>query len=62
MVTPEPSCHTTGRLKHSNTEEAEKKIYLECNFVKMMETIKKEKKNSLKEMEEKANKKIGRNQ
>ena len=26
MVTPEPSSHTAGRLKHSNQEEAEKKL------------------------------------
>ena len=60
MITPEPSGHTTERLDHPNPEEAEENDF-KCNFMKMMETFKEEMKNSLKEMEEKTNKKIGRN-
>ena len=51
MVTPEPSGHVTGRLDHSNAEEAEENDF-KHNFMKMMEIFKKEMKNSLKEMQE----------
>ena len=57
MVTPELSGHTTGKLDHPNPEEAEENDF-KCNFMKMMETFKEEVKNSLKEMEEKTNKKL----
>ena len=54
MVTPEPS---EGRLDHPNPEKAEEND-IKCNFMKMMEAFKEEMKNSLKEIEEKTNKKL----
>ena len=57
MVTPEPSRHTTGRLDHTNPQKVEENDF-KCNSTKMMETFKEEVKNSLKEMEEKTNKKL----
>ena len=57
MVAPEPSGHPTARPDHPNPDEAEEN-YLKYNFMKMIETFKEEKKNSLKEMEEKTNKKL----
>ena len=57
MVTPETSDHITGRLDYPNSEEAEENNF-KHNFMKMMETFKEEMKNSLKEMEEKTNKKL----
>ena len=44
-------------LDHSNSEEAEEND-LNYNFMKMMKAFKEEIKNSLKEMEEKTNKKL----
>ena len=41
MVTPEPCNYTTERLDHLNPEEAEENNF-KCNFMKMMETFKKE--------------------
>ena len=61
MVTPEPSGHTTGRLDHPNPEEAEENNFKQ-NFMRMNETFKEEMKIFLKNMEEKTNKKIERNQ
>ena len=52
MAPPEPSGPTTGRPEHPNPEEAEENN-LKYNFMKMIETLKEEMKNSLKEMEEK---------
>ena len=57
MITPESNEHTTGRLEHTNPEEVEE-INFKRNLVKMMETLQQEVKNSLKEMEEKTNKKL----
>ena len=56
MVTPEPSGYTTGRPDHPNPEETEENV-LKYNFMKLIEILKDEMKNSLKEMEEKTNKK-----
>ena len=47
----------TGRPEQSNTEEAEDNT-LHYNFMKMIVTLKEQMKNSLKEMEEKTNKKL----
>lgn len=52
MVPPEPSGGTTGRPEHPNPEEAEENE-LYNDFTKMIETLKEEIKNSLKEREEK---------
>ena len=60
MLTPELSSHTTGRLDHPNSEEAEENNF-KCNFMKMIDALKEEMKNSLKEREVKT-KKIKRNQ
>lgn len=49
-------CPTTGRPEHPNPEEAEEND-LTYEFMKMIETLKDERKNSLKEMEENANNK-----
>ena len=57
MVIPEPSWHTTRWLDQPNPEEVEDND-TKINFMKMMETFKEEVKNSLKEMEEKTNKKL----
>ena len=56
MITAESSEHATGRLEHPNPEEVEEMDF-KRNLMKMMETLKQEVKNSLKEMEEKTNKK-----
>ena len=64
MVTPESSGHTTGRLDHPNPEEAEENDF-KCNFMRMMETFKEERKFFLKELEEKTKnwkKSISKNQ
>ena len=47
MITPEPSEHTTGRLEHPN-QEIEK-----IDIMKVIESLKQDVKNSLKEMGEK---------
>ena len=57
MITSETSSHMAGRLDHPNPKETE-----ENGFTRMIESLKEEVKNSLKEMEEKIDKKIGRNQ
>ena len=57
MITPEPRGHATGELDHSKPEEAEE-YDLKFNFMQMIEALKEEMKNSLKEMEEKTNKKL----
>lgn len=57
MVTQEPSGHTTGRPHHLNPEEKEENDR-EYNFIKMIETLKKAMKNSLKETKEKTNKNL----
>ena len=49
MVTPEPTGHTTGRLDHLNPGEAEQNNF-KYNFMRMIETLKEEMKNSLEEM------------
>lgn len=54
MVTPESSGLMTGRSEYPNPEEAEKND-LKYNFMKVIETLKEETKNSLKVMEEKTN-------
>ena len=48
---------TAARLEHPNTDEA-KENYLKNNFWRMFEALKEETKSSLKEMEEKTNKKL----
>ena len=53
MIIPEPSKHTTGRLEHPNPEEVE-----EIDIMKVIESLKEDVKNSLKEMDEKNNKKF----
>ena len=45
------------RLEHPNQKEVEE-IDFRCNTMKMLETIKQDVKNSLKEMDEKTNKKL----
>lgn len=50
-VAPETNDSTTGRSDHPNEDEAEND--LKNNFVKKMETLNEELKNSLKRMEEK---------
>ena len=57
MITPESSEQATGRLEHPNPEEVEE-IYFKCNIMKVIETLKQEVKNSLKEMDEKTIKKF----
>ena len=57
MKTPEPSKHTTGRLEHPNPEEVEE-IDFKCNIMNVIESLKQDVKNSLKEMDEKNNKKF----
>ena len=57
MITPEPRGHATGELDHSKPEEAEE-YDLKFNFMQMIEALKEEIKNFLKEMEEKTNKKV----
>ena len=39
MVTQKLSGHTTGRLDHPNPEDVEENDF-KCNFMKMMETLK----------------------
>lgn len=58
MAPLEPSDST--RPEHPNTDDAEQKNDLKHNFMKMIESLKKEMKNSLRKMEE--NTKNGRNQ
>lgn len=36
MVTPEPSCHSTERIDHSNPDEADKHSF-KSNFLRMMD-------------------------
>lgn len=50
ITTPEPSGHTTGRPDHHNPEAEENG--LKYTFLKMIDTLKEEMKNFLKEMEE----------
>ena len=57
MATPESSGHTTGIPEHPTPADAEENN-LKYNLMKMVETLKEEMKNSLKEMEEKTNKKL----
>ena len=57
MTTPESSKHATGRLEHTNPEAVED-INLKCNIMKVIESHKLDGKNSLKEMDEKTNKKF----
>ena len=47
MATPEPGGHTTGRLDHSNPEEAEDNDS-KHNFMWIMKTFKEKMKHSLK--------------
>ena len=61
MGQPKTSDSKIARLEHPNTDEAEES-YHKNNFRKMFETLKEGMKNSLKEVEEKTNKKIERNQ
>lgn len=60
MVTLECSCHKIGRHEHSNPEEAE--VNFKCKFMRIVEIFKEEILKSLKEMKDRTNKKIGRNQ
>ena len=53
MITPESSEQATGRLEHPNPEEVE-----EIDIMKVIESLKQDVKNSLKEMEVKTNKKL----
>ena len=57
MTTPESSKHETGRLEHPNPEEVEE-INFKYNTMKVIETLKPDVRNSLKEMKEKTNKKL----
>ena len=51
-IAPEPSGHTTGKPDHPNPEEAEENN-IKYHFLKTIETLKEEKRNSLKEIEKK---------
>ena len=53
MIAPEHGKHTTGRLEHPNPEEVEK-----IGIMKVIESLKQDVKNSLKEMDENNNKKF----
>ena len=57
IITPESSEHTTGRLEYPNPEEVEE-IDFKHNIMKVIESLKQDVKNSLKEMDEKNNKKF----
>ena len=57
IITPESSEHTTGRLEYPNPEEVEE-IDFKRNIMKVIESLKQDVKNSLKEMDEKNNKKF----
>lgn len=61
MGAPEDSGPTTERPEHSMLVDAEGRN-LKYNFMEMIESLKEEMKSSLREMEEKANKKVERNQ
>ncbi|KAL6046108.1 hypothetical protein STEG23_023652 [Scotinomys teguina] len=60
MMPSEPMSSPTARPEHTNAEEAE--FITKNDFKKVIEALKEEIKNSLKELEEKTNKKIGRKQ
>ena len=53
MKTPDPNDPTIEGLEHSNPEEVEK-----CAIMKAIEAFKQDMKNSLKELDEKYNKKL----
>ena len=57
MATPESSGPTKRKPEHPNPEEAKENI-LKYNFLKKIESLNEEMKTSLKEMEEKTNKKL----
>lgn len=57
IVPPEMRGHTTGRLDHAVPEDIKGNNF-KCYLMKMMETLKEEMKNSLKENELKINKKV----
>ena len=51
MTTPESRYHETRRLKHPIPEEVEE-IDFKCNIMEVIETLKQDVENSLKEMDE----------
>ena len=57
IAIPEPNGPTTGRHEHPNPQKAEENDF-KYNFMKMIQSLREEMKNSLKEMEEKTNKKL----
>ena len=57
MLTPEYSKHAPARLEHPNPEKVEE-INFKRNIMKVIETLKQDVKNSLKEMDDKINKKF----
>ena len=57
MAIPKTSGSTTAKLGHPNADETEE-YHLKNNFMEMIEALKEEMKNSLKEMEERTNKKL----
>ena len=59
MAPPEPSNPTTAKPEHCNAAETQEDK-LKNYFMMMIEALKEETKNSLKEVEEKTNKKIGK--
>ena len=62
MSPPEPNYSKTARPEYSNAAETQENIF-KNDYLKMIEVSKKEmKKNPLNEIEEKTNKKNGRNQ
>ena len=52
MITPESREHTTGRLEHHNSKVVDT-ISFKCNIMKVIESLKQDLKNSIKEMDEK---------
>ena len=57
LITPESSEHTSGRLEHPNPEDVQE-IDFKRNIMKMIESLKQDVKNYLKEMEEKNTKSL----
>ena len=58
MASPKTNGSATARFEHPNTDDAEENG-LQNNFRKMIEALKEKMKHSLKEAEEKPNKKLG---
>lgn len=57
IAIPEPNGPTTRRHEHPNPQKAEENDF-KYNFMKMIQALREEKKNSLKEMEENTNIKL----